>query len=102
MSNFCCLPGRAGGPPLGVRRRFLRGYRELRERIADGITLRDSPGQVAEHRYVGVNPMSKQLVVTETSRIPASIKRLWGPPPILPSEDVETYWKFALAMAHSV
>ena len=34
--------------------------------------------------------------------MPAAIRKLWGPPPILPSEDPEVYWKFAFAIAHSV
>jgi hypothetical protein len=47
--------------------------------------------------------MSKQqLIVKEMSQFPAAIKKLWGPPSILPSEDAEVYWKFALAIAHSV
>jgi hypothetical protein len=44
----------------------------------------------------------KQLIIKEMSQFPAAIKKLWGPPSILPSEDPEVYWKFALAIAHSV
>ena len=44
----------------------------------------------------------KQLVIKEMSQFPSAIKKLWGPPPILPSEDPEVYWKFAFAIAHSV
>ncbi len=44
----------------------------------------------------------KQLVIKVMSQMPAVIRKLWGPPPILPSEDPEVYWKFAFAIAHSV
>jgi hypothetical protein len=44
----------------------------------------------------------KQLAINEMSQFPAALKKLWGPPPILPSEDPEAYWKFALAIAEVV
>ena len=34
--------------------------------------------------------------------MPAAIKKLWGPPPVLPSESQEDYWKLAVAMAQAV
>jgi hypothetical protein len=44
----------------------------------------------------------KQLVIKEMSQFPAAIKKLWGPPSILPSEDPDAYWKLAWAMAQAV
>jgi hypothetical protein len=34
--------------------------------------------------------------------MPALIKKLWGPPPLLRSEDPAVYWKLGLAMAEAV
>ena len=44
----------------------------------------------------------KQLIVSGLSQMPAAIKKLWGPPPVLPSESQEDYWKLAVAMAQPV
>jgi hypothetical protein len=44
----------------------------------------------------------KQLIVSGLSQMPAAIKKLWGPPPVLPSESQEDYWKVAVAMAQAV
>jgi hypothetical protein len=44
----------------------------------------------------------KQLVIKEMSQIPTATKKLWGPPPLLPSEDPDAYWKLAWAMAQAV
>jgi hypothetical protein len=44
----------------------------------------------------------QQLIVKEMSQFPAVIRKLWGRPPILPSEDPEIYWKLAFAMAQAV
>jgi hypothetical protein len=44
----------------------------------------------------------RQLMVGALSQKPASIRKLWGPPPVLPSESQEEYWKLAMAMAQAV
>jgi hypothetical protein len=45
----------------------------------------------------------RQLVsLATTTKLPAGIRKFWGPPPILPSEDEKTYWSFAAAIAHSI
>jgi hypothetical protein len=44
----------------------------------------------------------KQLIVSALSQMPAPVKKLWGPPPILRSEDPAVYWKLGLAMAEAV
>jgi hypothetical protein len=44
----------------------------------------------------------KQLIVSGLSQMPALIKKLWGPPPLLRSEDPAVYWKLGLAMAEAV
>jgi hypothetical protein len=44
----------------------------------------------------------KQLIVSGLSQMPALIKKLWGPPPILHTEDPAVYWKLGLAMAEAV
>jgi hypothetical protein len=44
----------------------------------------------------------QQLIVKEMSQFPSFMKKLWGPPPILPSQDPGEYWKLALAMAQSL
>jgi hypothetical protein len=44
----------------------------------------------------------KQLIVRGASQMPASIKKLWGSPPILLTEDPEAYWKLAAAMVQDV
>jgi hypothetical protein len=44
----------------------------------------------------------KQLIVSGLSQMPAAIKKLWGPPPVLTSEGQEDYWKLGVAMAQAV
>jgi hypothetical protein len=44
----------------------------------------------------------KQLIVRGATQMPAAIKKLWGPPPVHPSESQEDYWKLAVAMAQAV
>ncbi len=44
----------------------------------------------------------KQLIIRGTTQMPAAIKKLWGPPPVHPSESQEDYWKLAVAMAQAV
>src|ERR1700730_11852134 len=44
----------------------------------------------------------KQLIVRGLSQMPAAIKKLWGPPPVLTAEGQEDYWKLAVAMAQAV
>jgi hypothetical protein len=44
----------------------------------------------------------KQLIIRGATQMPAAIKKLWGPPPVHPSESQEDYWKLAVAMAQAV
>jgi hypothetical protein len=44
----------------------------------------------------------KQLIVSALSQMPAAVKKLWGSPPILRTEDPAVYWKVGLAMAEAV
>jgi hypothetical protein len=44
----------------------------------------------------------KQLIVSGASQMPAAVRKLWGPPPILPNADPEVYWKLAAAMLRDV
>jgi hypothetical protein len=47
--------------------------------------------------------VSKNTVVTRTiSKLPAAVKRFWGPPPIYRTEKEEDYWSFAAAIAHDL
>jgi hypothetical protein len=43
-----------------------------------------------------------QLVPPAMTKLPAAIRKFWGPPPILPSESAESYWTFAAAIARSI
>src|ERR1700722_10516653 len=44
----------------------------------------------------------KQLIIRGATQMPAAIKKLWGPPPVHPSESQEEYWRLAVAMAQAV
>jgi hypothetical protein len=44
----------------------------------------------------------KQLIIRGATQMPAAIKKLWGPPPVHPSEGQEDYWRLAVAMAKAV
>jgi hypothetical protein len=44
----------------------------------------------------------KQLIVSALPQMPAAVKKLWGSPPILRTEDPEVYWKLAAAMVQDV
>jgi hypothetical protein len=43
-----------------------------------------------------------QLVPPAMTKLPAAIRKFWGPPPILPSESAESYWTFAAAIVRSI
>ncbi len=47
--------------------------------------------------------MSKNNVaIRAISKLPAAVKRFWGPPPIYRTEKEEDYWAFAAAIAHDL
>ena len=47
--------------------------------------------------------MSKNNVaIRAISKLPAAVKRFWGPPPIYRTEKEEDYWIFAAAIAHDL
>src|SRR6187401_1624587 len=80
MSNFCCHPGRAGGPPLGARswfRNSLHRGRESIERISDHKRRQN-------HKFAGVVIESEvrsegaakysELRIRDTSGSPCQMK----------------------------
>jgi hypothetical protein len=47
--------------------------------------------------------VSKNTVATRTiSKLPAAVRKFWGPPPIYRTEKEEDYWTFAAAIAHDL
>jgi hypothetical protein len=44
----------------------------------------------------------RQLIISGASQMSAAVKKLWGSPPILRTEDPEVYWKLAAGMVQDV
>jgi hypothetical protein len=68
-------------------------------RFGDSIDCRRFSGP----RPKEVKAVSKNnIAIRGSSKLPAAVKKFWGPPPIARSESEDEYWSFAAAVAHDL